>query len=218
MIRVVLADDHALVRAGLRMILATHHDIEVVGEASDGKIACELIAKTLPDVAVLDVTMPNLSGLEAASWIRDNCPNCRVVILSMHGESAFVREAFRVGVHGYLTKDTEFDELPRAIRVVHDGKHYVCPEAAQVFVDQLRKIPSEAGEAAAETGTPLTFRQQSVLKLLAEGLSAKEVAHELGISSKTVDAHRRVILKRLQLETTADLVRYAIRNGLVTHT
>ena len=216
-IRVLLADDHTLVRTGLRMVLRAESDMEVVGEAADGLIACEMVAELKPDVAVLDVTMPNLSGLEAVPRIRDIHPPCRIVILSMHGESAFVREAFKLGVHGYITKDTEFDELPRAIRTVFAGKHYVCPEVAFTVADGFRQASPETLPVERDVRLSLSYRQQSVLRLLAEGKSAKEVAFALGISSKTVDAHRRVVMERLGAETTADLVRYAIRTGLIPH-
>ncbi len=217
MIRVLLADDHILVRSGLCLVLKSEPDIEVVGEASDGLMACELAAALKPDVVVLDVTMPRLTGLEAVPKIREIHPTCRIVILSMHGESAFVREALRLGAHGYITKDTELDELPRAIRTVHAGKHYLCPEVASTVADGFRQPTNEAAAAPGELKSALSFRQQSVLRLLAEGMSAKEVAFSLGISSKTVDAHRRAIMEQLGVETTADLVRFAIRNGLIPH-
>jgi DNA-binding NarL/FixJ family response regulator len=211
-IRVILADDHTLIRSGLRVVLSAEADIEVVGEAADGLIACDIVERLKPDVAVLDVTMPILTGLDAVPTIRQAHPGCRIIILSMRGEAAFVREAFKRGVHGYLTKDTSLDELPRAIRTVHAGKHYLCPEVALTVADTFRQTAGEAAESQSEV--QMSFRQQSVLRLLAEGKSAKEVAFELGISSKTVDAHRRVIMGLLKAETTADLVRYAIRAGI----
>ncbi len=182
-IRVLLADDHTLVRTGLRLVLQAEPDMEVVGEAADGLIACEMVEALKPDVAVLDVTMPRMTGLEAVPRIREIHPPCRIVMLSMHGESAFVREAFKLGVQGYITKDTEFDELPRAIRTVHAGKHYVCPEVAFTVADGFRQTGHEAPSTAGDQGHGLSFRQQSVLRLLAEGKSAKEVAFTLGISS-----------------------------------
>jgi DNA-binding NarL/FixJ family response regulator len=216
-IRVLLADDHTLVRSGLRLVLMAEPDMEVVGEAADGVVACELAATLKPDVAVLDVTMPRRSGLEAVPRIREVHPGCRIVILSMHGESAFVREAFKLGVHGYVTKDTELDELPRAIRTVHAGKHYVCPEVAFTVATGFRQTGDDVTPLDGEVQPAMSFRLQSVLRLLAEGKSSKEVAFTLGISSKTVDAHRRAIMERLKAETTADLVRYAIRMGLIPH-
>ena len=210
-LRVVLADDHALVRAGIRALLERMEGVEVVGEAADGYEALELVAETHPDVVLLDITMPRMSGLAAvARMVRDH-PDVRVVMLSVHADAEYVREVLRVGASGYLLKDASDAELGLAIRSVAAGGRYLSPAVSSAVIDGfVRRRGSRRGDAVS-----LTPRQREVLQLLAEGYSTKDVARLLGISPKTAEAHRAELMKRLGVGDLATLVHYAIRTGLV---
>jgi DNA-binding NarL/FixJ family response regulator len=210
-IRVLLADDHTLVRAGVRSLLETLQDVVVIAEAADGSEALALIAAHRPDVALLDINMPKLSGLEAAAQAVRDFPPTRVIILSMHVDEEYVREAVRAGAAGYLLKDSGTSELETAIRAVVRGETYLSPAASTHLVAGFQR--HESGEAAAPD--PLTPRQREVLRLVAEGLPTKAIARELGISVKTAEAHRTQLMDRLDIHEIAGLVRYAIRTGLV---
>jgi DNA-binding NarL/FixJ family response regulator len=210
-IRVVLADDHTLVRAGVRSLLEALRDIAVIAEAADGSEAVDLIAAHRPDVALLDINMPKLSGLEAAARVAHDTPSTRVIILSMHVDAEYVRAAIRAGAVGYLLKDSGTTELETAIRAVAQGETYLSPAASTHLVAEFQR--HESGEAAAPD--PLTPRQREVLRLIAEGLPTKAIARRLGISVKTAEAHRTQLMDRLDIHEIAGLVRYAIRTGLV---
>jgi DNA-binding NarL/FixJ family response regulator len=210
-IRVVLADDHTLVRAGVRSLLEALRDIAVIAEAADGSEAVDLIAAHRPDVALLDINMPKLSGLEAAARVARDTPSTRVIILSMHVDAEYVRAAIRAGAVGYLLKDSGTTELETAIRAVAQGETYLSPAASTHLVAGFQR--HESGEAAAPD--PLTPRQREVLRLIAEGLPTKAIARRLGISVKTAEAHRTQLMDRLDIHEIAGLVRYAIRTGLV---
>jgi len=213
-IRVFLVDDHGLVRAGWRSLLDAEHNITVIGEAGDGLTAVEAARRISPDVVLLDVAMPGMNGIDACREIVRTCPATRVVILSMHGEPRFVREAFRAGAMGYVLKDSQLEELPRSIRKVHDGQRYASPEVAGVLVDSLR---TDGDAPPGATGlASLTPRQTEVLRLVAEGNNTLEVADLLAISGKTVDTHRRNVMAILGLFSVADLTRFAVREGLVS--
>jgi DNA-binding NarL/FixJ family response regulator len=215
MIRVALADDHNLVRSGIRALLEKLPGIEVVGEASNGREALALIAREKPDLAFLDIGMPELNGLEAAPRIAREAPRTRVVILSMHADEKQVAQALRAGVAGYVLKDSCADELPVLIRAVIRGETYLSPGISKQVVEALK---SRMSEGAVETSMPdlLTARQREILQLVAEGLSTKEIAGKLGLSIKTVETHRTQIMNRLRIRDVAGLVRYAIRAGLVS--
>jgi len=211
-VRVLLADDHALVRAGLRALLAEMRDVEVVAEAADGREALSLVEKHRPHVVLMDITMPELSGLEAAARVAEACPHTRVLILSMHASEEYVLQALRAGVAGYLVKDASVAELELAIRAVAAGGTYLSPTLSRFVVeDYLRRVGGEASPLER-----LTPRQREVLQLVAEGHSTKEVAWKLGLSVKTVETHRKEIMERLGIRDVAGLVRFAVRVGLVS--
>jgi DNA-binding NarL/FixJ family response regulator len=216
MIRVVLADDHNLVRAGIRALLERLPGVEVVGEASDGREALALVVREKPDLALLDIAMPSLNGLEAAPRIAREAPRTRLVILSMHSDEKHVAQALRLGVAGYVLKDSFVDELPVLFRAVMGGETYLSPGISKQVVHALNHRM-----AAAETESPaaaemLTARQREILQLIAEGRNTKEIASTLGLSVKTVETHRTQIGHRLKIRDVAGLVRYAIRVGLVS--
>jgi DNA-binding NarL/FixJ family response regulator len=214
MIRIVLADDHNLVRAGLRALLEALPDVEVVAECADGREALAAIADKRPDVAILDIAMPGLNGLEAAARVARESPATKVVIVSMHSAESYVAQALAAGVAGYVLKDACADELPLLLRSVTRGETYLSPAISKQLVDALRARLADGGAGASPD--PLTARQREILQLLAEGKSAKEIAHLLGLSVKTVETHRAQIMERLDIRDLPGLVRYAIRTGLVT--
>jgi two-component system response regulator NreC len=207
-IRVLLADDHALVREGLRALLSREPDMQVVAEAGDGREALRLAEETQPDVATMDLSMPLLNGLEAArqiaSWVRGPRP----ILLTMHAEDRYVLEALRAGVRGYVLKKQAAADLVRAIREVVGGSVYLSPGISAVVADAVRSpvpLPED----------PLTAREREVLQLVAEGKTTKEIAGILGVSVKTADAHRTRLMQKLDIHDIASLTRYAIRQGLI---
>jgi DNA-binding NarL/FixJ family response regulator len=220
--RVLLADDHALVRAGIRALLTGLPDVESVIEAGDGQEALSLLREQRPDIALVDIAMPGLNGLELAARVTREAPGTRLVILSMHGTPGHVAQALRAGVSGYLLKDSAADELPVLLRAVMRGETYLSPTISKQVVDgYLGRTASPA--TAATAGTPdgsdldvLTPRQREILQLVAEGKSTKEVAQMLDLSVKTVETHRAQIMDRLGIRDLAGLVRYAVRTGLVS--
>ena len=220
-IRVVLADDHRLVRAGLRALLERLPDIEVVGEAADGQEAVRLIRSQSPDLALLDIAMPGLNGIEATARITRDFPNMRVIVISVHGDAESVLSAIEAGVAGYLLKDAGVEELERAIRTVSAGGTYLTPAASQHVVEQYRRM-AEDPEAVGVPGSAerrqlarLTPRQREILQLLADGSSARKIARNLSLSVKTVETHRAQLMERLGIHDLAGLVRFAIRAGLI---
>lgn len=207
--RVLLADDHALVRAGIRALVEGMQGVSVVGEAGSAAEAVRSAAELRPDLAILDISMPGGSGLGAAEAIRDASPGTRVLILSMFAGEEYVNRALRAGARGYLLKDSAAAELELALRAVIAGEVYLSPAVSRTVVDGY--VRAQEQEALA-----LTPRQTEVLTLLASGLAAKEIAHRLGLSVKTVESHRAQIMERLGIRDLAGLVRYAVRVGLVT--
>jgi DNA-binding NarL/FixJ family response regulator len=206
-----LADDHTLVREGFRRILETEPGIEVVGEAADGRTAVECAERTKPDVVLMDLSMPELNGIEATRHISEKLRGPRVLCLSMHTGREMVAAMLRAGASGYLLKNCGSDELSEAVRVVASGGTFITPAIAGVVVDDfVRKRPARVGGAFDR----LTNREREVLQLIAEGLTAKEVAFRLGVSQKTALAHRRHIMEKLHLHNDAELTRYALREGL----
>jgi len=208
MIRVLLADDHILVREGLRALLAKEADIRVVAEAGDGREAVQSARETRPDVAALDLSMPLLNGLEAARQLAAWDQGPRVILLTVHSEDRYVLEAVRAGVRGYVLKKQAAADLVRAIREVSGGGVYLSPGISAAVVDAIRSPRSVAEE-------PLTAREREVLQLIAEGKTTKEIAALLGVSVKTADAHRTRLMQKLDIHDIASLTRYAIRQGMI---
>ncbi len=211
-IRVVLADDHVLIRAGLRALLQSLPNVEVVGEASDGHEAVEVASRLEPDVVIMDIGMSNLNGLEAASQIRRQSPGVRVIMLSMHANEEYVGQALDAGASGYLLKGAEPAELELALKAVVRGETYLSPTISRQLVQDYLSHRKEKLGSAVE----LTARQREVLQLVAEGRSTKEIARKLGVSIKTVETHRTELMRRLDIHDVAGLVRYAVRRGLVS--
>ena len=216
--RVLLADDHALVRAGIRALLAGLPDVESVVEAGDGQEALAVLRETKPDLALIDIAMPGLNGLELAARVAREAPGTRLVILSMHGTPAHVAQALRAGVSGYLLKDAAADELPVLLRAVMRGETYLSPGDLEAGGRRLPRTHAAAAGSGTDGATleVLTSRQREILQLVAEGKSTKEVAQILDVSAKTVETHRGQIMERLGIHDLAGLVRYAIRTGLVS--
>ena len=208
-IRVVLADDHTLVRSGLRALLEGLEGVEIVAEAADGRDAVRLAVQHRPDVVVMDIAMPELNGLEAAEQITKECPEVRVLILSMHADEAYVAAALAAGAAGYVMKSGGAAELELGLRAVARGQSYLTPAVAK------QVLAGTVGPGAAAERWRLTPRQRETLQLIAEGHSTKEIAHKLGVSVKTVETHRAQLMERLDIHDVAGLVRYAIRAKLV---
>ena len=210
--RVLLADDHALVRAGLRRLLESLPDIEVVGEADDGQAVLVLAEQLHPNLVLMDVAMPGMNGLEATTRLIKTHPQIRVLILSMHQNEEYVRQALRAGATGYLLKDAAPLELEHALKAVMRGETYLSPAVSKgVMGDYVQRLRGEEAPGGA-----LTPRQREILQLVAEGHSSKGIARRLDLSVKTVEAHRSQIMKLLDLHDVAGLVRYAIRTGLIS--
>jgi len=211
-IRILLADDHALVRQGIRSLLSGIADFEVVGEADNGREALRLIRERAPEVALMDISMPELNGLDATARALREQPGLKVIILSMHATESYVLEALRAGAAGYLLKDSDAAELERAIRAVSRGEHFLTPSVSHHVIDRFMSI--ERGEKVAEAEA-LSPRQREVLQLVAEGRSTREIAERLHLSMKTIETHRAQLMQRLEIFDVAGLTRYALRNGLV---
>lgn len=210
-IRILLADDHKITRQGLRSLLDENDGMEVLAEAENGRDAIELARKLNPDVIIMDVSMPDLNGVEATRQIIQDNHDVRVIALSMHSDTLFVSEMLKSGASGYLLKDCAFQELEQAIRTVTDGKAYLSPSISGVVVEDYLHRLSKADMSTSEV---LTDREREVLQLIAEGQSTKQVALKLHISAKTVETHRRQIMNKLDMHTVAELTKYAIRKGL----
>jgi two-component system, NarL family, response regulator NreC len=207
-IRILLADDHAVVRQGFRLILSGQADMEIVGEAGDGNQAVEQAGKLKPDVVVMDVAMPNLNGIEATRRLSEAAPHTRVLALSMHKDSVYVREILRAGAKGYLLKDSIDRDLLDAVRAVARGEAYLSPAIADSVLTDYRRHVTDPLDL-------LTNREREVLQLIAEGKTNKDIAQALNLSVYTVDAHRGRIMEKLNLHSTGELVRFAMRAGLV---
>jgi two-component system, NarL family, response regulator NreC len=213
-IRILLADDHTVMRRGLRLLLDSRAEFAVVAEASDGHEAVERAEATQPDVAVLDIAMPNLSGIEAAQRIAAGLPQTAIVILSMHSDEGYVLRALKAGAKGYLLKDSAEADLINAIKCVHQGKTFFSPEVSRMLVeDYVREIQSRGAEDSYDLLTP---REREILQLLAELKSNKEIAQRLNLSLYTVETHRRNLQEKLNLHSFAELVLYAVRKGVIS--
>jgi DNA-binding NarL/FixJ family response regulator len=206
--RIVIADDHGIVRSGLRMLLERQPDFEVVGEASDGIEARDLVISEQPDIAILDVKMPRLTGLEATKEIREAAPDVSVLILSMHDDERYLFEALKAGASGYVLKSQADQDLLEAIEAVDRGEPFLTPDAQRALIKDVL----ERGE---EPGDELTPRENEVVKLAAEAHTNREIAGILGLSEKTVENHRANAMRKLGMRDRVELVRYAIRRGLI---
>lgn len=212
-IRLVLADDHAVVRGGLRMLLASQSDLEIVGEASNGQEALELVRSKRPDVVLMDIQMPDMNGIEATERIRAIYPQTAVLALTMHEDDQYFFEMLRAGASGYVPKRAAPDELILAIRAVSSGGAYIYPSlTSRLLSDYLQRVDSPDQPLIHDDLTP---REREVLTLIAEGLTNTAIAEQLVISAKTVDRHRENIMRKLNLHSRVDLVKYAIQKGLI---
>jgi DNA-binding NarL/FixJ family response regulator len=213
-ITVLLAEDHAIVRQGLRKLLEAENDIQVIGEAATGRQAVEIARKLLPDVVVMDIAMPLLNGLEATRQILRVLPNTKVLILSAHSDHAYVEQVTSFGATGYLVKQASAQFLAQAIRAVRQGKTFYSPSISKEMSNRLESSPDPAGRLK-KRGESLTSREIEVLQLIAEGSANKQVAAELGISVKTVEKHRQTLMEKLNIHDTAGLTRFAIGTGII---
>lgn len=211
--RVLLVEDHGLVRAGFRALLDQLPDVEVIGEAADGAEALRMVTELRPDVVLMDISMPGLNGLEATRRAARLQPPPKILVLSMHADRTYVREALAAGATGYLLKDSERNELELALAAVASGQGWISPAVARGVIDDAVQRPlDQAPRAAIED---LTARQREVLQLIAEGNSTKQIAQRLELSVKTVETHRAQIMARLDIRHVAGLVRYALRAGII---
>ena len=224
--RILIVDDHAIVRQGLRSLIegqggagspsqncALGSSMEVVGEAEDGHMAVRLAAELAPDMVIMDVTMPDLNGVEATRQIIQKNPNIKVIVLSMHPDKHIVRESLKAGASGYVLKSYLFDELRRALEIAGAGGHYLSPRITDVMIEDYVRSPAEQKAFGLKD---LTSAEREVLQHLAEGLTIKEIAKRLHMSPKTVDARRRTIMTKLRVSSVAEMVKYAIRAGLTS--
>lgn len=213
-IRIVLADDHSMLREGLRSMLEKEPDMSVVGEAANGRDAVSEVVRLKPDVVVMDVSMPGLNGMEAARQVSEKCRGTRIVALSMHTQERYVIEMLKAGASGYVVKMSATDELILAIRAVYRRETFLSPKVAGILV--ANRLGRGSAEGRGEAFALLTPREREVLQLLAEGKTAKKTAEILKLSASTVDVHRKNIFDKLDVESIAELTRYAIREGLVS--
>lgn len=209
--RILLVEDHAIVREGLCSLLEKQTDMEVVGEADEGRTAVDLVRQLLPDIVIMDITMPNLNGVEATRHITGEFPEIKVIALSIHSNRRFVSDMLRAGATGYVLKECLFDELVQAIQAVAAGGSYLSPRITGVVIDGYVNRVAAAADSPLST---LTGREREVLQLVAEGKSTKEIALELHVSTKTIEANRRQIMEKLDIHSVAELTRYAVREGL----
>jgi len=213
-VKILLADDHKIVRDGLRSLIEKQPNMQVIGEACDGRTTVSFVKELMPNVVIIDIGMPDLNGIEATRQITQENPNVKVIALSMHSDRRFVLRMLEAGASGYLLKDSAFDELSLAINTVVGGKIYLSPAIAGIVVeDFVRHSPSNATGPVAIDLTP---REREVLQLLAEGKSTKQIASHLNVSVKTVETHRRQVMEKLDIHSVAELTKYAVREGLTS--
>ncbi len=209
-IRILLVDDHKVLRDGLRALIESEADLTVAGEASDGEEAIQQTVALQPDVVVLDLGLPDMSGLDVIERIRDQAADCRIVVLSMHSRRRFVRQAIEAGADGYIPKSSTHTSLLEAIRVVHAGERFLDPKAATVLVDSITQEQTERQQFE-----ELSEREQEVLRLTAMGFTSREIGEQLFISPKTVETYRQRAMDKLSIDHRADLIKFAVRAGIL---
>lgn len=211
--RILLADDHKIMRDGLRALLSSHPGLEVIAEAENGRMTVSLARELLPDVVIMDIGMPDLNGIDATRQIKAEFPRIKVIALSMHSDKRFVAQMFKAGASGYLLKDCAFEELTRAVQAVLANQTYLSPEiTGPVIEDYVRQL----AKADSSSFSVLTAREREILQLLAEGRSTRQIASALNVSVKTVETHRQQIMAKLDIHSVADLIKYAIREGITS--
>jgi two-component system response regulator NreC len=215
MIKVILADDHQIVRQGLRSLLSSEPDIEVVGEADNGRTVVKLVQELAPHVVIMDISMPDLNGIEATRQILGEVPGVKVIALSMHSDSLFVLNMFKAGASGYLLKDCALEELVKAVRTVMNRKIYLSPGISDIVIKDF-VIGFSPTESTSSAYSILTPREREVLQLMAEGKTTNQIAESLFVSVKTVEAHRKQMMNKLNIHSVAELTKYAIRQGLTS--
>jgi two-component system response regulator NreC len=215
MIKVILADDHQIVRHGLRSLLSKEPDIVVVGEADNGRAVVRLVQELSPQVVIMDISMPDLNGIEATRQILSDFSGVKVIALSMHSDSLFVLNMFKAGASGYLLKDCALEELVKAVRTVMNRKVYLSPSISDIVVKDF-VIGWSPEDSSSSAYSILTAREREVLQLMAEGKTTNQIAESLCISVKTVEAHRKQLMTKLDIHSVAELTKYAIRQGLTT--
>ncbi len=215
MIKIVLADDHKILREGICSLVKGFPDMEVIGEAADGRTVLTLVKNLSPDIVIMDISMPDLNGIDATRRITAEHPKVKVIALSMHYDKQFVSEIFKAGASGYLLKDCAFDELEHAIRVVIENKTYINPQIASLVVESLVNQPS-AINTGSQSFSLLTEREREVLQMISEGNSTKQIASKLNVSAKTIESHRRQVMGKLNIRNVAELTKFAIREGITS--
>jgi two-component system response regulator NreC len=215
MIKIVLADDHQIVRHGLRMLLSAEPDFEVVGEADNGREVVRLVQELAPQVVIMDISMPDLNGIEATRQILSESSGVKVIALSMHSDGLFVLNMFKAGASGYLLKDCALEELVKAVRTVVNRQVYLSPGISDIVIKDF-VIGWSSAESSSSAYSILTPRERQVLQLMAEGKSTNQIADSLFVSVKTVEAHRKQLMNKLDIHNVAELTKYAIRQGLTS--
>lgn len=212
MTKILLADDHVMIRAGIRLVIGEMNGYQVVGEADDGQQAVELALKFKPDIVLLDIAMPRLNGLDAAERILRDCPNTKIAILSMYSNEQYVKRAIQIGASAYLLKKSAVAELELAFNAILRGERYLSPPVADLLVNEFLNTRQESNT---ENNTVLTSREREIVQLIAEGHSNQEIADQLSLSVHTIRTHRGNLMQKLGLHNQADIVRYAIQAGLI---
>jgi DNA-binding NarL/FixJ family response regulator len=212
-LRILIADDHELVRRGAVAVLHSRHGWRVVGEAANGREAVEKTVELKPDVAILDISMPELDGVEAVSQIREAVPDTKVLVLTMHESDQIVKRALDAGANGYVLKSDLTESLPKAVKAIAEGKRFLTPKVSEIVLEGFLKTKSQQEERAGARTTP---RETQIIRLLAEGRSNKEIAVQLGIAVRTVETHRAKIMLKLGLHSLAELIHYAIHHEIIS--
>lgn len=214
-LRILIADDHDLMRRGLRALLESHTGWEICGEAANGREAVSLTEELKPDIIILDITMPELNGVDAARRILKSCPNTEVLLLSVHYSDQLIREILEAGIRGYIVKSDSDRDLVIAVEALANHKPFFTPRATELILNHLHRRPSDSAEPPDTIGDRLTTREREVVQLLSEGKSSREVASVLSISVKTAETHRANIMRKLEIHSVSELVRYAVRNQII---